>query len=295
MGDRCAMSVTFHERDRELVEGLLGPWDQEDPHADLPGCTTVWIGEINYGGYDERDELARRGVPFFGHHSAGDEYGPLAFAACDGRMDEINADHSGKPSVVIDESSGMPTPEARRRAQQYVARLKLTRQKLQHRDGPGTQSRERIIVEVQGGLVQAVHGPSEFEVVVVDWDDNADDRGPMVAGWDPTPFDEMAKETRDALKASIPEFTFDEPDPDVDTTPDTLSLFLRDKGFIVVGWNRANPSPGCPVEAWAYEGPLSFANATPAAFGLGTACHDALHALDQHLASRRPDKSKQRE
>ena len=103
------------------------------------------------------------------------------------------------------------------------------------------------------------------------------DRGPMVAGWDPTPFGEMAKETKDALKASIPESTFDDPDPKEDdgTLMGTLSRFLREKGFIVLGWNRVDPSPGCPVEAWAYAGPLSFASATPSGFGLGPDCHAA--------------------
>lgn len=294
MGDRCALTVTFHERDRDVVEELLGPWDQEDRHADLPGCLTVWISEINYGGCGEREELARRGVPFLGHHCAGDDYGPVAFAACDGRIDEIDADHGGKPSVQIDESSGMPTREARRSAKQYVERLNLTRRRLRQRDGPGTQPRQRIVVELQGGLVQAVHGPGEPEVVVVDWDDRHDDRGPMVAGWDPTPLSEMAQETRDALKGSVPDFTFDEPDPrqDGDTTLDTLSHFIREKGFIVLGWNRVNPSPGNPVEAWAYEGPLSFANAASAGFGLGADCNDAMRALDQHLASRKPTKAK---
>jgi len=286
------MSVTFHSRDRELVEGLLGPWDQEEPHADLPGCTTAWITEINYGGYDERHELARRGVPFFGHHSAGDDYGPLAFAACDGHLDEIDADHNGKPSVVVDESTGLPTQEAQELAKQYVARLKLTRQKLQHRDVAGTKPRQRIVVEVQGGLVQAVHGLPDPEVVVVDWDDRNDERGPMVAGWNPTPFSRMTAETKDALKAAIPDLVFNDPDPDSDTMVGRLSHFIREKGFIVIGWNRANPSPGNPVEAWAYEGPLSFATATPAAFGFGRDCDDALRALHQHLASRRPGKAK---
>ena len=286
MGDRCAMTVTFHERDRELVEGLLGPWEQEDACADLPGCTTLWIGEVNYAAYDERDELARRGVPFFGHHGAGDDYGPMTFAACDGDLDQIDADHDGKPSVRIDEESGLPTPEAPAQARQYVARLKLTRQRL--RDGPGTRPRERVVVEVQGGLVQAVHGPAAPEVLVVDWDDRSDERGPTVAGWDPTPLCEMADETKDALKASDLQVVLNDPD----ATPGTLSSFIREKGFIVVGWNRLNPTRGNPVEAWAYEGPLSFATATPAAFGFGRDPDDALRALRHHLTSRRPGEAK---
>ena len=280
--------MTFHERDRELVEGLLGPWDQEDACADLPGCTTAWVSEINYGGCDERDELARRGMAFFGHHGEGEDCGPVAFAGCDGDLDEVDADHNGKPSVRIDEESGLPTPEAQRLAKQYVARLKLTRQRL--RDGPGTQPREGIVVEVKGGLVQAVHGPADPEVLVLDWDDRNDERGPMVAGWDPTPLSEMAEETMDALKASDLDVVLGDPDPDA--TPGALSHFIREKGFTVVGWNRLNPTRGNPVEAWAYEGPLSFATATPAGFGFGRDWDDALRALDHYLASRRPGRAK---
>ena len=69
-----------------------------------------------------------------------------------------------------------------------------------------------------------------------------------------------------------------------------LARFLREKGFIVLGRNRSDPSPGMEIEACAYEGPLDFASATPVTFGVGIGCLQALEALDIHLAHRHGDR-----
>jgi len=59
----------------------------------------------------------------------------------------------------------------------------------------------------------------------------------------------------------------------------TLVTFLRKNVFVVLTANSA----GC--EAWAYEGPLDFMEATPRRFGLGKTPAAALKALDHQLAA----------
>ena len=83
------MSLTFHERNRRVVEELLGPPETEEAHPGLAGCITAEWGQVNYGGRTQSEELARQGVTFYGQHDAAVDYGPLAFAAHAGRIDEV--------------------------------------------------------------------------------------------------------------------------------------------------------------------------------------------------------------
>ena len=201
MGDRCALTVTFREHDRGVVEEVLGPWDQEDSHPNLPGCIVVWFSEMNYGGCNEREELAKRGIPFFGYHCAGDDYGPLAFAACGSRIDEIMADHLGEPVINIDANTGEPTKEARQIAKEYVQRLKQVHQRLRRRDRVPPKPLRRIVVEVRGGLVQCVYGDTDVDVTIVDWDTDPKDPT-VVAGEDVLPFHRMPNDTKKAVQGS---------------------------------------------------------------------------------------------
>ena len=60
---------------------------------------------------------------------------------------------------------------------------------------------KRIIVEVRGGLVQAVYGDPGVEVTIVDWDTEAEDPV-VVASEEVLPLDDMPKETRKAMTVS---------------------------------------------------------------------------------------------
>jgi hypothetical protein len=63
-----------------------------------------------------------------------------------------------------------------------------------------------------------------------------------------------------------------------------VDRFLRGEGFVVLGMNRSDASPGLPFEAWAYRGPLDFDASSPVVFGLGTDPIEALNALAHQLA-----------
>ncbi|MEM1354990.1 MAG: hypothetical protein AAGH88_08915 [Planctomycetota bacterium] len=67
------------------------------------------------------------------------------------------------------------------------------------------------------------------------------------------------------------------------TRPQTDPLdSLFGGGFIVLTRNRSEP-PDTRCEAWAYNGPLDFDQASPLCFGLGADPEEAIAALRYHL------------
>ena len=74
-----------------------------------------------------------------------------------------------------------------------------------------------------------------------------------------------------------------EQDNQAESAMSHLNRFLLRQGFVVLGLNRTEPSPGAPYEAWAYQGPLDFQAATPVTFGLGANIPEVLEALNLKL------------
>lgn len=56
-------------------------------------------------------------------------------------------------------------------------------------------------------------------------------------------------------------------------------------GFVLLTWNRSDPSKQGPFEAWAYRGPLDLLVAEPIRFGAGPSPVQALAALELQLAA----------
>ena len=48
-------------------------------------------------------EAAKAGIPFYGRHDSGDEYGPYCFASWNRKMREAPLDHDGNLSIAVDE------------------------------------------------------------------------------------------------------------------------------------------------------------------------------------------------
>lgn len=63
-----------------------------------------------------------------------------------------------------------------------------------------------------------------------------------------------------------------------------LENFLKAEAFIVLTHNASNAASEA-FEAWAYQGPLNFDDASPIRFGLGRDPRQALVALDDQLAT----------
>ena len=94
MGDRCYTEVRVRRADVEEFER----------HVEVEGCQAddestaevahYEVDEANYGMHTDRDKAADAGCVFTGWHGNGGEYGPMEFAAADGKMAEVNAQDS---------------------------------------------------------------------------------------------------------------------------------------------------------------------------------------------------------
>jgi len=88
VGDRCWLEVNLRESDLNRLGRIFGapPFDEID---ESESHVTGFIGEINYGGLREREEMAQAKIPFHGSHGAGGEYPECVFASFDGKMTAV--------------------------------------------------------------------------------------------------------------------------------------------------------------------------------------------------------------
>ena len=130
MGDRCYLEMTLRRADlTRLAPHVDAPpdekwWDEEAEEKDS-GLVTVTVHEANYAWTDERREAAEAGIPFFGSHGEGGEYGPYAFASLDGDLLEVPLSHDGDMILAVDERLEPLDDVGELRA--YVAKLHAVR------------------------------------------------------------------------------------------------------------------------------------------------------------------------
>jgi len=104
MGDKCWIQMIFRKEDQGKFEKILGDcWDNTDEEN---GVMTGNAYEVNYGLYEEREELAETGLTFYGHHGAGGDYNDCVFACHNKHHVESNADFDGRPVVAINTKTG---------------------------------------------------------------------------------------------------------------------------------------------------------------------------------------------
>lgn len=110
MGDRTWAHIYYMEKDEpEFGEVLFGDRDGNDQYWEdagevVPGVLGKILDEINYGGYDEWEELAHKKVVFYGTHGPGGCYPEFSFASDgSGRLQYLMTEE-GTPIVHIDES-----------------------------------------------------------------------------------------------------------------------------------------------------------------------------------------------
>jgi len=116
MGDRCYMEVTCRREDVARFEELgfsIQKWDNPQPEAPV---VTMVDEEANYAHYGEMPT----NVPYFGHNTAGGEYGDAVFA-CDGRRyAEVESGHSGGFVIAWNEVRNRPQPDSLRAIRRYL-------------------------------------------------------------------------------------------------------------------------------------------------------------------------------
>ena len=109
MGDRCYLEMTLRraDLDRFAPHADASPgeewWDHLDDHPEISGLVDVSVYEANYGWLDERQGAAKAGIAFMGTHGEGGCYGPYAFAAHDGELDEAPLNHDGYLIIAVDD------------------------------------------------------------------------------------------------------------------------------------------------------------------------------------------------
>lgn len=95
MGDRCYLKLRVRRADVERACKVVGV---------RPEGEDGWLvdEECNYSALEQRQELAKAGVPFYGWHGPGDSYGAHVFSAAGGVMAEA-ATIEGDVAVRLDE------------------------------------------------------------------------------------------------------------------------------------------------------------------------------------------------
>lgn len=130
MGDRCCLHMTMRREDlprfaQHVYAGAEEQWWDELDEQTPSGIVTVMVHEANYAWMDERLAAAQAGIPFYGTHEAGGEYGPGGFVSWGGALSEVELDHDGNLYIPVDES--LRPLESRSRLRKYVRRLKKVR------------------------------------------------------------------------------------------------------------------------------------------------------------------------
>lgn len=111
MSDRCYVSITFAARDAEAVENEMGP-SEPDVTSDGGIFHDVGFAGVNYGGDGELRNLTAAGVPFYGRHGAGDEYGACAVAGDGKTYDYHDCAGDGTLAVAFSLATGKPAAGA---------------------------------------------------------------------------------------------------------------------------------------------------------------------------------------
>ena len=111
MSDTCWLRLSLPRKDLAKFNKVLkdkvyndGFWDEDHSEENDRNIDAI-IYDANYGWSDEILELAKAGLTFSGEHSAGSEYGPMAFACYKGELIDVNTDHEGTPTITVPQRS----------------------------------------------------------------------------------------------------------------------------------------------------------------------------------------------
>lgn len=98
MSDRTSLTINYAERDRAVVEKIFGEAEIEE----ILDCeVAATFDEVSGGGYEELLELAKLGVPCYGHHDEGQEYSG-AYVACVGKKYREAVSGVGDYTLCVD-------------------------------------------------------------------------------------------------------------------------------------------------------------------------------------------------
>lgn len=125
MGDRCNIVITMRWDDLARFAHHVYDTPEEEWWNEMDeehGIITVSIYDVNYALCDARAAAAKAGIPFYGSHSEGDEYGPCAFVSWQGKQLEVPLNHDGDLVIAVDEN--LEPIHDLKHLREYVAHLK---------------------------------------------------------------------------------------------------------------------------------------------------------------------------
>lgn len=121
MGDRCSMNVYCRKVDEKAIDEALGGHDIRDESDD--GMVVLEFDDVNYGGgiSDGDHGDIPFGIPCYGYHGTGSDYGPGEFCT-DGLVMLYEEMSRGEREHVIgfDTATGEPNKEDIKRVQSYL-------------------------------------------------------------------------------------------------------------------------------------------------------------------------------
>ena len=119
VGDRCHSSLVCNERDVMTFENMGYQVEEKDKKT---AEVSMSDGEANYGNYNELNALIGKGIPFYGYHGEGGEYGASVFA-CDGKtVAWAECNRNGDVMVTLDDSR-QPEESSMNAANEYLDTL----------------------------------------------------------------------------------------------------------------------------------------------------------------------------
>lgn len=140
MGDRCYMLLEFFTDDLPAFEeyGLdRGELHDEWRTADGRAVMQAEYSQVNYGATSAREELAKKGLTFWGYHGEGCEYGAMRFYAVDGQLHELDCTNDGANIIVhLDDDTGEVNARSIEKAKAFWKAERKTREQLTPEHAP---------------------------------------------------------------------------------------------------------------------------------------------------------------
>ena len=103
MGDRTWVCITVALKDEATLLEVMRFKPEEKEHLnpeERDGLLTVTFDEINWGGYDELRQLAKRKISFMAHNGSGSSYGEGLSVGYRGKLVEVEC-LEAEPACII--------------------------------------------------------------------------------------------------------------------------------------------------------------------------------------------------
>ena len=105
ISDSCHLEITLRKVDLPRFAPFIiaEPGEKWISDTGTPRLVTISTQDADFAWHKQREAAARAGIPFYGHHGAG-QYDACAFASLDGEMIDVSSSDGGTPSVGVDEN-----------------------------------------------------------------------------------------------------------------------------------------------------------------------------------------------